>query len=100
MIETENVVLDEVYCRTHLEAVPGEYVMLSVSDNGTGIDKNTSEYIFDPFFTTKDPSKGTGLGLAMVYGIIQNHRGHISCYSEPGEGTIFKIYFPALKDNY
>jgi K+-sensing histidine kinase KdpD len=99
-IETENVNLDKEYCKTHLEAVPGDYVMLSISDNGTGIDKATLEYIFDPFFTTKDPSEGTGLGLAMVYGIVKNHKGHINCYSEPGEGTIFRIYFPVLIENY
>lgn len=99
-IKTENVVFDKEYCRIHLEAVPGDYVMLSVSDNGIGIDKATLEFIFDPFFTTKDPSKGTGLGLAMVYGIVKNHQGHINCYSEPGQGTIFRIYFPVLQENH
>jgi CheY-like chemotaxis protein len=100
MIETKNVFLDEEYCKTHLEATTGNYVMLGISDNGVGIDKNTLEYIFDPFFTTKDYDKGTGLGLAMVYGIIKNHEGHIMCSSEPGEGTIFKIHFPVFKEEF
>jgi two-component system cell cycle sensor histidine kinase/response regulator CckA len=96
IIATENAVLDEEYSRTHLGAVPGNYVMLSISDNGTGMDKDTLEHIFEPFFTTKDPGKGTGLGLAIVYGIVKDHRGFIACYSELGEGTTFKIYFPVL----
>ena len=96
IIATENAVLDEEYSRTHLGAVPGNYVMLSISDNGTGMDKDTLEHIFEPFFTTKDPGKGTGLGLAIVYGIVKDHRGFIACYSELGEGTTFKIYFHVL----
>jgi len=97
IIETENVVLDEAYCRTHLGAVPGNYVMLSISDNGTGMDKDTLEHIFEPFYTTKDPGEGTGLGLAIVYGIVKDHRGYITCYSELGEGTIFRIYLPVIQ---
>jgi nitrogen-specific signal transduction histidine kinase/ActR/RegA family two-component response regulator len=97
IIETENAVLDEKYSRTQLGAVPGNYVMLSISDNGTGMDKDTLEHIFEPFFTTKDPGKGTGLGLAIVYGIVKDHGGYIECRSELGEGTTFKIYFPVLE---
>ena len=96
IIETQNMVLDEEYCRTHLGAVPGHYVMLSISDNGTGMDKETLAHIFEPFYTTKDPGKGTGLGLAIVYGIVKDHRGYIACYSELGKGTIFRIYFPVV----
>lgn len=97
IFETENVILDERYCKTHLGARPGKYVKLSISDTGHGMDKEILRHIFDPFYTTKETGKGTGLGLAMVYGIVKNHGGYIMCYSEPDEGTIFKIYFPILK---
>jgi CheY-like chemotaxis protein len=94
-IRTEKVILDEGYTRIHPEVAPGEYVSLAVSDNGHGMDTDTQSKIFDPFFTTKEVRKGTGLGLAMVFGIVKTHGGHIECESEPGEGTTFKLYLPA-----
>jgi PAS domain S-box-containing protein len=97
IIETENIKLHEDYCKTHFEAKAGECVLLTFSDTGHGIEKESIENIFEPFYTTKEIGKGTGLGLAMVYGIVKNHGGHIACYSEPGKGTVFKIYLPALE---
>ena len=96
IIETQNVVIGEEYCQLHVRAREGSYVLLAVSDTGVGMDVATTEHIFDPFFTTKEIGKGTGLGLATVYGVVKQHAGFIHVYSEPGKGTTFRVYFPTI----
>ncbi len=97
IIETEKAVLDEQYCSEHVGFVSGDYVVLAVTDDGCGIDKETLEHIFEPFFTTKEIGQGTGLGLATVYGIVKQNNGFINAFSEPGKGAKFSVYLPRYR---
>jgi CheY-like chemotaxis protein len=97
---TETVDLDEDYCsQTPYDLLPGCYVQVSVTDSGVGMDLETKMRIFEPFFTTKEQGKGTGMGLAAVYGTVKNHRGAINVYSEPGHGSTFRVYLPCLSSD-
>jgi len=96
-IETENVLINGEYCRTHDWAQPGRFILVSVSDSGCGMDPYTASRAFEPFFTTKPPEKNNGLGLATAYGIVRQHEGMLNVYTEPGRGTMFKIYLPLVE---
>jgi PAS domain S-box-containing protein len=97
MVSVENAVLDEQYAAMNIQAKPGRYVLISVTDSGTGIPPHLIDKIFEPFFTTKDLNKGTGLGLSTVMAIVKSHEGIVNVYSEPGKGTKFKVYLPAIE---
>ena len=97
IIETKRMILDEDFRRAHVGAAMGECVLITLSDTGSGLGQETLEHVFDPFYSKEDPSEKTGLGLSMVYGIVKNHGGYISCASEPNVGTTFRIYLPVTK---
>ena len=100
VIQTSQAELDREYASSHQSVEPGKYVLLSVSDTGSGMARETIDHIFEPFFTTKSREKGTGLGLSTAYGIVKQHKGNIWAYSEPGLGTTIKVYLPVLNDHF
>jgi signal transduction histidine kinase len=95
-IEAGNASIDDAYVRNHPDATAGQYVVLAVTDTGTGMDRDVLERAFEPFYSTKEEGKGTGLGLAMVYGFVRQSGGHARIYSEPGQGTTVKLYLPRI----
>jgi len=96
-IKTSEVEMTEPFCQANPGSRPGPYVLLTISDTGPGMTRETLAHLYEPFYTTKEVGKGTGLGLAMVYGIVKNHQGYITCSSRLGQGTTFKVYLPALQ---
>ena len=98
-IETSNAYLDDEYCREHEGILPGQYILVAITDSGAGMSAETIDRAFEPFFTTKEAGKGTGLGLSQVYGFMKQSGGHVKIYSEPGEGTTIKLYLPRREGN-
>jgi CheY-like chemotaxis protein len=97
--ETGNFICDQEYCDAHPGFAPGQYVRLAVSDDGRGMDKETMGHLFEPFFTTKEQGKGTGLGLATVYGIVKQNSGFVDVHSQPGQGSTFTVYLPRASES-